>query len=150
MDFEAFDTLWQRQHDFKFELPEEEEELCTYAQHFALWAEELYQEEVEAPSHVGINQKMLMLLKKYFEWRTVVPKMHRDRIGERGHVCIFHILERSYHRLKVLELTLAPPMLFLPQPSPAATPALTLPARLERALEEYTIGEILGEEIATG
>ena len=140
MDQEAFDDLWQQQQEFQFALPAGKEERCIYAQHFAAWAETLYQEEVQAPTHIGINQKMLLLTKKYFEWRAAVPKAHRDRISERGHVCLFPIFERTFHRLKVLELSLAPEMLFLPAPSPPPPTKVTKVYKIDKF--SFPIGEV--------
>jgi hypothetical protein len=136
MDGEAFDKLWRHYTDGKFALSKEKEDQCVYAQHFALWADALYQDEVRTPTTIGINQKMLLLTKKYFEWRAAVPKAHRDRVGERSHICIFHIFERTFHRLKVLELSLTPPMLFLPTPPPAP---------VVQAIAGITLGEVMGE-----
>lgn len=139
MNPEAFDELWRQLQAFKVDPTEEKEELCIYAQHYSAWANALYQEEVKQPTHIGINQKMLLLTKRFFEWRVAVPKAHRERIGERGHVCIFHIFERVFYRLKVLELSLTPPMLFLPPaPPPPPPPAL-------EAFAGLTLGEVMGE-----
>ncbi len=87
---------------------------------------------------MGINQRMLLLTKQYFEWRTVVPKSHKDRIGERSHVCIFHIFERSYHRLKVLELSLNPALLYLPSPPSA-------PVQVIQEVSGVYLGEFLDD-----
>lgn len=139
MNQEDFIRSWQTNSDFKFG-PTEKEEICIHAEHFLSWAEALYRDEISAPTIIGINQKMLLLTKKYFEWRAVVPKSHRDRIGERSHVCIFHIFERIFYQLKALELAMHPPMLFLPSPPPP--PALpVLPT-----ITGITLGEIMGEE----
>lgn len=139
MEQRAFDELWERLRAAEFTPAEEQEETCIYAQHFERWAAPFYQEEARRPSLLGINQKMLLLTKKYFEFRAAVPRSHRDRIGERSHVCIFHIFERYYQRFKVLELGLAPPMLFLPPPPPAPPPP-------PPTLMGITLGEIVGEE----
>ncbi len=138
MDQETFDNYWRQQQEFQFTKPQVKEDHCIYAQHFAAWADALYQEETQAPTHIGINQKMLLLMKKYFEWRAVVPKAHRDRVGERSHVCIFHIFERMFNRLKVLELSLAPPMLFLPPPPQLPPMQVTKVYKLDH----FPIGEV--------
>lgn len=112
------------QEEFKFKLPDEVErgDLCAYAKHFATWAKKTYQSAAKQPTIISINQDMLLLLKQYFEWREAVPKAHRDHINGRSHICIFHIFERTYYQLKVLELSLSRPMLFLPpQPAPQVT-----------------------------
>lgn len=135
-----FDKVWREVTEEDFTLAEEEEQGCIHARHFGSWADSLCQDEMAAPSHIGINQKMLLLTKKYFEWRAVVPKAHRDRVGERSHICIFHVFERAYHQLMVLELSLTPPMLFLP---PARNEP---PARQQPEVLGITLGEVLGQE----
>lgn len=115
MDPDLFDKVWQQHADFTF--TEADEELCDYAAHFALWAESLYQETAEQPTLIDIYQGMYFLSRRYYEWRQVVPKSHRDRISERGHVCIFHIWERYFSQLMVLELSLAPSKLVPPSAS---------------------------------
>jgi len=142
MDPQVFDHLWQQQREFQFAMPGGNDERCIYAQHFATWADTLYQEEVSGPTHIGINQKMLLLTKRFFEWRASVPKAHRDRISGRGHICIFHIFERTFHRLRVLELSLTPPMLFLPPPPPPP------PAQVTKVykFDSFPIGEVEDDE----
>jgi hypothetical protein len=57
----------------------------------------------------------VLLVKRYFQWRNHVPKNHRNLVGDRGHTCIFHILEQSYYQLASLELTMTPKTQFFPQ-----------------------------------
>jgi hypothetical protein len=90
----TFETLWHST-DFQLELPEEQEDVCIYAQRFAASIEPACRDAIANPDHISINQAMLLVLKKYFEWRFSVPKSHHNRIGEHGHVCIFHIFERA-------------------------------------------------------
>lgn len=138
MESRDFERAWQ-QGDFNFSQAEEEEDICVYAQRFARWATEICQAEAAEPTQIGINQKMLLLTKKYFEWRTAVPKSHKDRIGERSHICIFHVFERSYFHLKALELSINPPLLYLPTPPPA-------PAQMVREVGGVYLGELLDDQ----
>jgi hypothetical protein len=72
---------------------------------------------------VAVNQAYVRLITKYFDWRSAVPKAHRNRIGETGHTCIFHVFERAYHQLRVIELTVtSQPLLFLPPEPPPPPP----------------------------
>lgn len=140
MTSETFESLWNST-TFQWKRPKEEEDICIYAKHFAMAIEPTCRDAVANPGHVAINQAMLNLLKKYFEWRYSVPKSHRNRVAEHGHVCIFHVFERAYQQLKVLELSLAPPMLFLPPP-PSSPPSS--PARPQIAA--ITFGELIDDE----
>lgn len=104
------------------ELPEPEIEkpsnLCVYAQQFDAWAQELCVGSVRNLSVVSLNQAKVLLLDKYMQWKASVPKRHRayTASGPNSHICIYHVFETAYDRLRVLELSLTPPMLFLPLP----------------------------------
>lgn len=120
MDLEArFEALWNHVEDFEFT---QERSFCVFAQKFSEWAKELCAKAADDTSIVKINQAKILLVDKYFEWRSVVPKSHRSRVGMTGHFCIFHVFEQAYDGLRAFELALTPPMLFLP-----AAPAPLLP-----------------------
>ncbi len=89
---------------------------CSFAQRFAGWVNELFATMITDPTIVSVNQAKILLVDKYFEWRAVVPKSHRARLGKTGHHCLYQVFEQSYERLKVIELSLTPPMLFIPPP----------------------------------
>jgi hypothetical protein len=112
----SFDSLWHSHDDFEF--GERPADVCPYAARFGQWADELVANAIKDPDVVGINQSKLLLQDKYFEWRAAVPKAHRNHIGAAGHTCIFQVFEEAYRKLKVVELSLTPPMLFLPSPPP--------------------------------
>ena len=139
MDEQAFDRLWHDATEDKFSLPEAQEDLCTYAQHFGVWAEGLIGPGRAAdtyrrqPEDAAAHEKVFRVAGRGAQGAWV-------RIGERSHICIFHIFERFFFRLKVLELSLTPPMLFLPPPPPPPPPPPTAPM-----LMGITLGEVLGE-----
>lgn len=107
-----FDVIWSRFDDFKFS--EEPVELCRYARSFSDWAVQVL--DVSQDSIVALNQAKVLLVDKYFEYFSIVPKRHRYHFSPRGHVCIFQVFLEFYQRLKARELALSPPMLFLPVP----------------------------------
>ena len=113
----SFHVLWHHYDDLEFS--GQQPDHCSFAEQFAPWAEELLDRVTDNPGVVSVNQSKVLLLDKYFEWRAVVPKPHRYHLGRgKGHVCIFQVFETAYERLKVLELSLTPPLLFLPGPPP--------------------------------
>jgi hypothetical protein len=115
------------------------ENACVHSQQFLTWAEQLCADY--SGSVVKLNQAKVLLVDKFFEWRTYVPKSHRNLIGDRGHFCIFHVFELTYRKLRLAEISLTPPMLFLPSPpSPPAT------LKEPPAVMGITLGEVLGEE----
>jgi hypothetical protein len=110
-----FETIWSRVDEFA--VPKEAIKWCPYARKFAEWSATLVSTS-QRPHLVEVNQAKVLLLDKYFEWRSHVPKSHRDRVGPGGHRCIYHVFEQTYEKLKVIELSLTPPLLFLPPPPP--------------------------------
>lgn len=113
----AFDELWNVEVDFKLSdsgLPVAwSYSLCPSAKKYAEWANKLCSTISEDPSPVGVNQAMLQLTKTYFGWRSVVPKQHRDYIGDRGHVCVFQVFVYFFQRLREVELTISPQVIVI-------------------------------------
>jgi hypothetical protein len=95
---------------------------CTYAEQFASWAEDLCREVELKRDAVTTNQAILRLCHRYWEWFNYVGRAHRYRIGDTGHSCIFHVFQQSFNRLKVVELSLTPPLLFIPKDPPVLPP----------------------------
>ena len=62
-----------------------------------------------SPSERTLAQAKVLTLDKYFEWRHFVSPKHRGTGGKGGHICIFHIFEQAYEKIKQAELALAPP-----------------------------------------
>lgn len=101
--------------DLEEEVDEDDElELCSYAKQFREWANSLRARK--SRNTVDINQAKVLLLDKYYEWRNSVPSQHRTLTSDRGHYCIFHVFDAAYKSLRLAELSLTPPMLFIPPP----------------------------------
>lgn len=116
---------------------------CPYAREFERWTDELAERLLESGTLLSINQAKVLVLDQYQTWRDSVPKAHQRYTGEH-HVCLFHIFDAFYKRLRLAELSLQPPMLFLPEP-----PRKRDLARIERQPPQIfgiTIGERTGNE----
>jgi hypothetical protein len=100
---------------------------CVYYREFKNWADTLCAavgrdvQKQGAGAVVAVNQAYVLLLTKYFDWRLAAPKAHRNYSGE-GHLCLFHCFDETYRTLRAIELSLTPPLLLLPPPTPARTP----------------------------
>lgn len=109
------------------EKPKSNKMYCHDAGHFDDFAEVLRHaayEDTALPGTAGlvsVNQKKLQLLDKYFEYRNFVSKSHRDYRGNH-HICLWHVFEEYYNKLKVIELSITPPMLYIPLPPPPPLP----------------------------
>jgi hypothetical protein len=121
-----FSEIWKGLEEFEFTRPEEQPDLCVFALAFSEWFDWLMHDIVtDEPTVIFVNQAKVLLVDKYFEWRNSVGKNHRNRIGEAGHTCIFHVFDQGYERLREIELALMRPLLFSP-PKPAPPPGLYL------------------------
>jgi len=110
-----FEALWGRFDDFELQEPVI---LCPPAQIFSEWVNGLLESVSQEPSIVSINQAKILLQDKWHDWRSAVPQRHRNHLGNRGHTCLFQVYEQAYNQLRILELSLTPPMLFIPPPPP--------------------------------
>jgi hypothetical protein len=122
----AFDELWGGG------APQPTLPLCPFAEEFQKWAEELCASTEQARTPAAVNVAKVLLVDKYFEWRTFVPRRHRTISGTSGgHTCIWNVFEMTYRRIKIVELAISPPPLTPPQPAlPAPAPSPTLPPNI--------------------
>lgn len=125
MDYQSFETIWSQFEDFEFSFNSDDH--CIFAREFQTWAEALLN-VIEDPDVISINQAKLRLQDKYFEWRRVVPKSHKNRVNQVGHKCIFHVYESAYYLLRITEISLNPPFLFEPTQPPEPPKAPLIPA----------------------
>jgi hypothetical protein len=114
--------------------PEPEPTYCAYAAKFKQQVEVLYASitaavrqdntnpEQSARAAVAIGQAKVLLVDAYFNWRTAVPKSHRNYTGS-GHICLWHVYEETYRTIRAAELCITPPLLFLPAPPPNRQPS---------------------------
>lgn len=110
----TFKELWTSVDDFKFKGPVKPPDECKYALEFEKWTKTLITNDKEI-TITQVQQAKVLLVDRYFEWRRYVPKTHRNRVGERGHTCIYHVFEQTHDRLKSIELSLTPKTEFFPQ-----------------------------------
>lgn len=109
---------------------------CQHAQLFHQWTEELLETYVRTgPTPTRLAQAKVFLTDRFMEWRALVPKSHRNRIGDNGHICVFHVFERGWQQIRTVELRLIPP-LYLPPPAP----------RLPQ-IGGIMLGEVIGEDV---
>lgn len=107
--------------------PQPQPAYCAYATKFKIWGDTLCAsvgqavQQDSARAAVAINQAKVLLVDKYFEWRAAAPKAHRNYTGE-SHSCLFHVADETYRTLRAIELSVTPPLLFLPPAPPQRVP----------------------------
>ena len=111
-----FETIGRRFDDLEMQVSEPDRR-CQYAQPFYDWAVRTLHFGQE-PSIVSVNQAKVLLIDKYFDGFSIAPRQHRYHLSPNGHTCIFHVFVQLYQQLRAIELSLTPPMLFIPPPPP--------------------------------
>lgn len=100
---------------------------CSYATQFNSWAQQLIssvEQGADQERLLALYKAKLLLLDKYFDWRNFVPKSHRYRLSTQGHRCLYSVFEDTYNQLRLIELSLTPPLLVASTGhSPARLPA---------------------------
>jgi hypothetical protein len=92
--------------------------MCTHAQRFFDWADELCSEAVHKKTVTAINQAKVLLVDRYMVWRENVPISHQaddQAFVDGGHACVLSVFEAAYRRLWRAELAPAP-LAVLPSP----------------------------------
>lgn len=116
---------------------EETEDICEFGKHFRAWTKQYCEPAIQSRDLIQINQCKIRLLDRFFDWRAAVPKSHRNRIGEHSHTCIFHIFEVAYNSLRIAELSLSGPPIYIPPPPQPKSLA---------QIAGYYIGEVVEDE----
>jgi hypothetical protein len=123
----AFEGIWSRYRDFAVSAPNRPKR-CEFAEQFGAWTEELLA-PILMPGHQptveAIYRTKVLLADRYMEWRSTVPKSHRDRTapaGRGGHECIFAVFVGAYEQLRQAQLAVAPPRISQPGPAPSSPP----------------------------
>ena len=116
----SFESAWFQP---EFELPDEEPQLCPYAERFLAIAQELVSRATANPTELRINVSKLHLLDRYWAFYVSIPKQHQNHVGNRGgHTCIFQVFMSAYNALHVLALSISPPKVVEAPPPPQLPP----------------------------
>jgi len=91
---------------------------CPFADLLASWAGPVVSDAEQKQDLMIILQAKLLLLDKFFSIRACAPKVHRFKMVDTGHVCIWNRFEEFYNRLRIAEMALTPPLFFASLPSP--------------------------------
>jgi hypothetical protein len=122
--------------------PPEVSDLCVHAELFMAWSGDLVQAAIDREDPVAINQAKIFLVDRYFGWLDSIPKRHRSLTGRYGHVCVAHVFEGMYRRLRAVELDLRPPPLAIAPPPPPQI----IREEPRRRLDGMLIGDIDDDE----
>jgi hypothetical protein len=117
----SFEVIWNNYHNVlkKNHQPKR----CPLAQQFFDLINPMCQEAIQSGSTIRINQVKLQTQDSYFNYRAIAPQNHRFNMNPRSnHICLFHVYEQIIEQLRLAELKLCPPQLYIPEPPPPPPP----------------------------
>jgi hypothetical protein len=117
---EIFEDIWRQRQAAHGEEASTEPLIthCVYSRLFEASIQPICQKALQNLSIVSINQAMFLVFLSYMAYRETVPKSHRNHVGERGHRCIFHVLEGAFFLLKGTSLLVLPGETLFELPTP--------------------------------
>ena len=127
-------ALWQVASTVRFtqrRAVDEETVYCPAAQELADWVERhilSVKEDAEVTAvkasrdqaktdwaKLAIYQAKLHLQDAYWRYYFPLPSSHQTHVGNRGHLCIFHVYKQAWQELDQLLKSVAPPRLVIVQ-----------------------------------
>ena len=114
-----FINIWRRYEGFEFAEPTVP--YCQFAEAFSNWAESALHIGSNA-SLVQLNQSKILLIDRYFDFFSIVPKDHRYYFNPKSHICIYQVFMEYYRRIRTRELSISPPRIYEPLPPPPPPP----------------------------
>jgi hypothetical protein len=103
--------------EVKFTLPEVALDMCEHAEEFKNWVDD-HLRDLDLTDLVTINEMILLLTLRYNDWYNRVSKPHRNRVGDRGHRCIFHVFMETLNHLANARTKVDPPVYYPTVPQP--------------------------------
>ena len=89
---------------------------CEYADDFQEWASSQVEEVQYAREQFPINEKMLIITKKYREYMRHIPEDHHILAKETDHKCVYAVWDECCRALEEAELKLTPQLPEKPTP----------------------------------
>jgi hypothetical protein len=121
---------------FEEEQPEQVDPFVSYcpdAKAYWRYADEVLNQYVrETNDLTRLLQGEVLITDRYLDFRAYAAKGHRDKIGDKGHICLYQVWITSMHEIRSKRLALDPPKVIkvvTPKPKPESdnTPYAVLP-----------------------
>lgn len=130
---DELDALWEGAEPFHVEtmydpvLPVAPE-LCAWASELSEFCEQLIATLDETSPPVKFRQAKYLLSERYMEFRAKAPRNHRDNLGSKKHVCLYHVFIQVYEYITKVQLTAIPPQIEVKHvPAPPPVPVVRQP-----------------------
>jgi hypothetical protein len=71
---------------------------------------------------IRLAQAKVLLVDRYLDFRAYAAKVHRDKVGEKGHICLYQVWIAGLHEVRTAQLKLDPPEVLIVPPKSEPTP----------------------------
>lgn len=105
MKTEEFEAIWSSHTIDDIPNPKAP---CQYANEFQGWASSQVEQAQYSPTQFLINEKMVIITKKYREYMRHIPEDHHILAKETGHKCVYAVWDKCCKTLEEAELKLTP------------------------------------------
>ncbi len=92
--------------------------MCKHAVEFSVWVDELVRGMKSDPTPAAINLAIRLLVENYLKRYDATPKPHREKAGDKGHICIFGVFSTTVEQILHFERNQPPPANLATAPPP--------------------------------
>jgi hypothetical protein len=105
---EIFEDIWQRRQQAAPTDPLAQ--YCLYSRAYWRYADDVLNRYVRgATDLMRLAQAKVLITERYLEARAYATREHRDKLGSKGHICLYQVWLTSMHEVMATQLTLDPP-----------------------------------------
>jgi hypothetical protein len=83
---------------------------------------------------IRLAQAKVLLVDRYLDFRAYAAKAHRDKVGDKGHICLYQAWIACMHEIRTAQLRLHPPEVLIVPPKSEPTPPASAYALLPPAV----------------
>lgn len=98
---------------------------CTDSKAYWHYTDEVLNRYVRGSTdQIRLAQAKVLLTDRFLDFRAYATREHRDKLGDKGHTCLYQVWIAAMHEIRTKQLTLDPPRvmkLVAPKPEAPAT-----------------------------
>lgn len=111
-------------------------EYCSDSKAYWRYTDEVLNKYVRGTTDLmRLAQAKVLISDRYVEFRAYATREHRDKLGGKGHICLYQVWIASMHEVRTKQLALEPPkVLKFVAPKAESSPATEALAKLPPAV----------------
>lgn len=130
---DIFEDIWLRRQKAESEQADPFAQYCSASKVLWRYTDDVLNKYVRSNTDLmRLAQAKVLITDRYLEARAYASKAHRDKIGDKGHICLYQVWIAAMHEVLTNQLTLDPPKVLKivmrkPEPKPASGSYAMLP-----------------------